>query len=164
MWALPCGSSCNRAMADQIINWKKNEDCFFFYKCNRTSIFVAKIYNCVILNISAPSVYKLHFITYLVLQSDHHHHRAGGRGRAWAGQERDRAWAVRSRGRAWAGQPAFAIGYRAAGGGRGTGRGKNMCAEQRVTEACCAAARLPRMRIRINGAPRNKNVCFKTDQ
>ena len=75
MWSPPCGSSCNRAMAHQIFNWKNNED---FYKCNRTSIFVAKIYNCVILNISAPSVYKLHFITYLVLQSDHHHHRAVG--------------------------------------------------------------------------------------
>ena len=139
MWSPPCGSSCNRAMADQIYNWKKNED---FYKCNRTSIFVAKIYNCVILNISAPSVYILHFITYLVLQSDHHHHRAGGRGRAWAGQERDRAWA----------------GHRA--------RKKRVCGapRKRVTEARCAAARLPRMRIRINGAPRNKNVCFKTDQ
>ena len=83
-------ASCGRHRAVPVVTgrWRikssirKTED---FYKCNRTSIFVAKIYNCVILNISVPSVYKLHFITYLVLQSDHHHHRAGGRGRAWAG-------------------------------------------------------------------------------
>ena len=91
MWSPPCGSSCNRAMADQIYNWKKNED---FYKCNRTSIFVDKIYNCVILNISVPSVNKLHFTTYLVLQSDHHHHhRAAGRGRGNNATERGRGTA-----------------------------------------------------------------------
>ena len=79
-------ASCGRHRAVPVVTgrWRikssirKTED---FYKCNRTSIFVAKIYNCVILNISVPSVYKLHFTTYLVLQSDHHHHRAGGRGR-----------------------------------------------------------------------------------